>query len=283
MEVTRYYPGSIGEIIQGVAYGKELLLSCPVNLFTSVRVFESLAPVYKKNYPKCNKFMESILQSWGQEDVNNELDIEIRSEIPIGKGFASSTADITALYLSMIKLFNHEYNQQELVKQAVAIEPTDSIIFPQMTLFDYKTGKFQESLGNYIEFFVLVFEGQRTVNTIEFNFNVQANLADIEDLIPILAQSIREGNIKKLAYISSESIARNQGRMKYNILPMIQEICCKTAGLGIIGAHSGDFLGIIYNDEEVLNAALQYRNSVTGYKVYPLKAISYYSDNGKDI
>ncbi|MCJ7690695.1 MAG: kinase [Clostridiaceae bacterium] len=274
MEAVQRYPGSLGEIIQGRAYGKELLLSCPVNLFTSVMVFESFMPVHRNKYPKCKRFMKNILKSWGCIGNYDELDIEIVSEIPIGKGFASSTADITALYLSLLKLFKREYDEQELINHTVNIEPTDSIIFPEMTLFDYKKGDFKESLGAYIEFNVLVFEGEKTIDTVGFNKNVKSDLADIEDLIPNLKHAIREGNIEKLAKVSSESIFRNQYRLNYDILKVIKEIQTKTGGIGIIGAHSGDFLGIIYNENIMMKRALTYGTSIPGYKRYGLKTIA---------
>lgn len=273
MQVVQCYPGSLGEIIQGKAYGKDLLLSCPVNLFTSVMVFESFSPIHRDKYPKCKKFMKNTLESWGYKCNFDELDIKINSDIPIGKGFASSTADITALYLSLIKLFNRQYNQQELIRNAIDIEPTDSIIFPEMTLFDYKNGDFKETLGSYLEFYVLAFEGQKIVDTVEFNKNVKSDLASIDDLIPNLKNAISEGNIQQLASISTESIFRNQYRLNYNILPIIKEIQNKTGGIGIIGAHSGDFLGIIYSENIKMKSALQYNMSIPGYKQYVLKTI----------
>ena len=273
MQAVQCYPGSLGEIIQGKAYGKELLLSCPVNLFTRVMVFECILPVYRNKYPKCKKFMKNTLESWGYRLNFDHLDIKIKSDIPIGKGFASSTADITALYLSLLKLFNREYDQHELIRNAIDIEPTDSIIFPKMTLFDYKNGNFNETLGNYLEFYVLAFEGQRVIDTVEFNKNVQSDLANIDDLIPNLKQAIKEGSIQQLADISTESIFRNQYRLNYNILPIIKEIQNKTGGIGIIGAHSGDFLGIIYSENIMMKSVFDYNISVPGYKSYVLKTI----------
>ena len=217
--------------------------------------------------------MKNTLESWGYRLNFDHLDIKIKSDIPIGKGFASSTADITALYLSLLKLFNREYDQHELIRNAIDIEPTDSIIFPKMTLFDYKNGNFNETLGNYLEFYVLAFEGQRVIDTVEFNKNVQSDLANIDDLIPNLKQAIKEGSIQQLADISTESIFRNQYRLNYNILPIIKEIQNKTGGIGIIGAHSGDFLGIIYSENIMMKSVFDYNISVPGYKSYVLKTI----------
>lgn len=274
MEAIKYYPGSIGEIIQGRAFGKDILLSCPINLFTKVRVFESSDPSLKKNYPKCNNFMRNILNSWGYDGLNNKLDIEISSEIPISKGFASSTADITALYLCLTELIKKEHNEKELIRQAINIEPTDSIIFKEMTLFDYKSGSYKESIGSYLEFYILVFEGKKVIDTVEFNNNIKSPLACIDDLIPDLKKAVKEKDIIKLGSISNESILRNRHRLNYNIFKEIKKIKEITNGAGIIGAHSGDLLGIIYEDEAELKKALSYKDSITAYSGYPLKTIN---------
>ena len=49
MESQAIYPGSCGELIQGNIQGKDMLLSCPVNLFTTVKVFECKNPINRFN------------------------------------------------------------------------------------------------------------------------------------------------------------------------------------------------------------------------------------------
>ena len=272
MEATAYYPGSVGEIIQGNMRGIDVLTSCPINLYTKVKVFESSCQHNRfKNY-KANKFMFNMLKRWNYEKFIQELNIDIYSQIPIGKGFASSTADLCALYNALLKLFKRKFNEKELIEECLRLEPTDSIIFKEMTLFDYKNGTFKKTIGKYMKFYVLVFEGKTRVNTIEFNKKVLPEQKDISDLVTLLMEAVEERNLIKLAHCSTESILRNQHRLKYNFLDNIFSIMNKIDGLGVIGAHSGNCLGIILEDLEKIKYC---RNNkiLENYNTYLVKAI----------
>ncbi len=272
MEALTYYPGSIGEIIQGNYKGIDILMSCPINLFTKVRVFECNS-VKKGLNGKSIMLLENLLKKWNLEEYINKLDIEIQSNIPKGKGFASSTADLCGTYHSLIKLFNREFHEEELIRECIKIEPTDSIIFNKMTIFDYKKGIFKDSVGDYLEFYLLVFEGQNTVNTVEFNKKVSVPLSSIDDIIDDLKDGVRQKDIKKIAEVSTESIIRNQNRLKYDILWDIIRLKDITGGLGIVGAHSGDLMAVIYDDLEKAERALKKTKLLNGYKRYILKSI----------
>ena len=274
MEFTVNYPGSFGEVLQGRINKKDVLLSCPVNIYTKVKVFECNNAQSKFNNRKSAAFLQNILKLWGYEEYCKRLDIEINSQIPYGKGLASSTADLCAVYYCLLKLFNREFNEEELMEQCIKIEPTDSIIFKEMTLFDYKKGVFKQSMGKYLNYNILAFEGNKVVDTVEFNNKNLPPLSDVDDLLPILRQAIEEKNLKKLAYVSTESIVRNQKRLCYEFLQEVIDIKDKTSGLGIIGAHSGSVLGIIYEDLESLNCALKLGEKLNMCKVYPVKTLS---------
>jgi L-threonine kinase len=273
MEASACYPGSVGEIIQGSIKEKDMLVSCPVNLYSKVNVFESNNPRNKYKNEKSAQFLINILTRWGYEKYVNTIDFNICSEIPKGKGFASSTADLCALYNALLKLFIRQFNQRELIEECIAIEPTDSILFKEMTLFDYKHGNFYETLGNYPKFNILVFEGENIVNTIEFNNRTILPHKNIEDLISILKSGIIEKDIKKIGIAATESIIRNQHRLKYEFLHEIIDISSKNGGLGVIGAHSGDCLGIIFEDEEKMALVKECNKFNDVYKVYSVRTV----------
>lgn len=273
MHVKCVYPGSVGEIIQGNYNGKDILVSCPINLYTKVTLFECKKAMYKQNYKKSLRFLHSILEKWGFLNYENSLDIKISSNIPKSKGFASSTADLCALYKALIKLFHKEFSIDELICECIKIEPTDSIIFKEMTVFEYKNGIYKKKLGNYMEFYILVFEGSKIVNTVEFNNENNSKLTSVNDLMNLITKGIKEKNIEDIALASTESIMRNQYRIRYEIIDEVLKIQESTGGLGIIGAHSGDMLGIIYDDEAKIDRVLKNNINIKGYKVYKIKTI----------
>lgn len=273
MEFTVNYPGSFGEVLQGRINKKDLLLSCPVNVYTKVKVFETNSAQKKFNNEKSAEFLRNILKSWDHEAHYRNLDIEINSQIPYGKGLASSTADLCGVYYCLLKLFDRQFNEEELMKHCIKIEPTDSIIFKKMTLFDYKNGLYKKTIGDYLNYNILAFEGNKIVDTVEFNNKNLPSLSEVDDLFPILEEAIKEKNLEKLAYVSTESIVRNQKRLYYEFIQEVINIKNRTSGLGIIGAHSGNVLGIIYEDSASFDYALKLGEKLNMCKIYPVKTL----------
>ncbi|WP_446897491.1 GHMP family kinase ATP-binding protein [Clostridium sp. LBM24168] len=255
MEITAFYPGSFGEIIQGIAEDTDILVSLPINVYSKVKLFESnkntktnISGWAQKSYI----FMQNLLKAWNCEKYYSNLALNINSSIPKGKGMASSTADLCAVYRCMIRMFHKEYNEDELVEQCINVEPTDSIIFGRMTLFDYKTGLYRETLGDYFKFNILVFQGEGIVDTVEFNHDDSKQPIIVDDLIEPLRRAVYDRNLEQLLKVSTESILRNQSRLYYDFLEPVLKICRQAGGLGIIGAHSGNILGIVFSDVEKL-------------------------------
>lgn len=62
MKVTSFYPGAIGEIVQGKFKKKDVLISCPVNLMTEVTIFESMEVESLHSNLKTRKFLSSVLK-----------------------------------------------------------------------------------------------------------------------------------------------------------------------------------------------------------------------------
>ncbi|NLU06896.1 MAG: kinase [Clostridiales bacterium] len=275
MEVKAIYPGSFGEILQGKVKGRDILLSCPVNIYTKVKLTECDNPVKKINLKKSSNFLLNILKCWGYERYYKNINMEISSQIPRGKGLASSTADLCAVYYSLIEMFHRKFSERELIRNCVKVEPTDSIIFRKMTLFDYKHGKYKYILGDYLPYNILAFEGQRTIDTVEFNNKKLPDLSDVDDLVPILKEAVLEKNLGKLACVSTESIVRNQKRLYYDFLDRIMDIKSRTSGLGVIGAHSGNALGIIYGDKEKIDFGEKFSKNLKlkNIKIYKVKAL----------
>jgi L-threonine kinase len=274
MEFTTKYPGSFGEVLQGRVEHRDVLLSCPVNIYTNVKILESTSPKNKFKWEKAAAFLGNILTKWDYKNYIDDLDIDIFSNIPYGKGMASSTADLCGVYYCLLKMFKKEFNQEELIEQCIKIEPTDSIIFNEMTIFDYKKGIYKEKIGPYFKYNILAFEGEKTVDTLEFNNKKLPTLSKVDDLFEVLREAIKEKNLKKLAYVSTESIIRNQKRLYYDWVQYVMNVKDETSGLGIMGAHSGNVLGIIYDDDEKFNYAVEFAKKLSGYKIYPVQTLN---------
>ena len=108
---------SFGELIQGSTEQNRYLISLPVNFKSYSKVKIKLSSKINNSfvnckYSKCKVLAEYLIPKFISK-FNFWADIEIKSEIPHGKGISSSTADMNATLNALINAFglviNNEY------------------------------------------------------------------------------------------------------------------------------------------------------------------------------
>ncbi len=135
-------PASCGELIQGWILGSEKLVSCPVDWYSTVEV-ETGVP-RKDERPLSRAMVDQLLAHWGYPPaLSQQIRITLHSTIPVAKGMASSTADIAATAVATANHLGHLLDEPTLARLCVALEPTDSTLFRQLTLFDHNTAATQ--------------------------------------------------------------------------------------------------------------------------------------------
>jgi L-threonine kinase len=259
--------GSCGEVIQGFIGGRELLVSCPVDLYSEVVLRDVPYSCIDQGHKKSRKALEKTFEFFGlpREDTY-QIEIQIDSSIPVGKGMASSTADIVATVKASAVFLGKRINPEEVAKIALSIEPTDSVCFHGLTLFDHLKGEVVEPLGKAPPLNVLVLEPPEVLDTLKFR---EVDYSEIkrkdqprlERALRLLKEGIRTQNsllIGEAATISS--IANEKVLEKPDLLAIIR--CAKEAkAVGVNVAHSGTVIGILidkaYTDAEVVKAALE--------------------------
>ena len=95
----KYYgicPASCGEFVQGVMDRAEYLCSYAVDLYSTAEVEEKLNNI-NLGPLKSRKAIEAVFKKFNiPVEESKNISLKIRSKIPVGKGMASSTADIGA-------------------------------------------------------------------------------------------------------------------------------------------------------------------------------------------
>jgi L-threonine kinase len=98
-----------------------------------------------------------------------EIRIDICSTIPVAKGMASSTADIAATAVATAHHLGHPLDEATLARLCVSLEPTDSTLFRQLTLFDHNTAATQIACGSQPQLDLLVLESPATLLTTDYH------------------------------------------------------------------------------------------------------------------
>ncbi|MEH6942877.1 GHMP family kinase ATP-binding protein [Bacillus sp. JJ722] len=259
MKVTAKCPASCGELMQGWIEGGEKLVSYPINWYSEVTL--ELEHTFILNNPRHSKAWRAFYTTCKYYDVSiNSLppiSLTIASTIPVAKGMASSTADIAATVAATARLLGYKITSHELAKICLSMEPTDSTIFPNLTLFDHLCGEVIVESSWSPRFGVLVLEPLDILITEEFHKNdykaiYQKQAHQLEEAYLLYKQAIEERSLLKLGQAATISATANQVILPKPKFNEILEIVDTVDLLGINVAHSGTVIGVLY-DEEMMN------------------------------
>lgn len=161
-------PASCGELIQGWILGSEKLVSCPVDWYSTVEVDYGSPRADER--PLARAMVDRLLSYWRYPaELGKEIRIDICSTIPVAKGMASSTADIAATAVATAHHLGHPLDEPTLARLCVSLEPTDSTLFRQLTLFDHNTAATQIACGSQPQLDLLVLESPATLLTTDYH------------------------------------------------------------------------------------------------------------------
>ena len=245
----KYYgicPASCGEFVQGVMDRAEYLCSYAVDLYSTAEVEEKLNNI-NLGPLKSRKAIEAVFKKFNiPVEESKNISLKIRSKIPVGKGMASSTADIGATIGATLGLIKKELSSEEIAKLASTIEPTDSIYIEKNSIFNPLNGEVIRYLGNVKDLRVVILEPNSTLNTMRIRKtpNYKKIKTQNKEIIKIsfslLEEGIKSNDMHKIGKASTfRSIHKKEG------LEKIIEISKNYGAYGVNVAHSGTVVGIL--------------------------------------
>lgn len=283
MEVVVRCPASCGELLQGMMNGKEMLVSYPVNLYSTVKIGIHQNKTHHRiqMYPKVYNVLQYFLKYIGEKSLQLEqIEVQVNSNIPIGKGMASSTADIAAAVYALAELMQYPITEEVLARTALSVEPTDSTLFRNLTLLDHLNGTYIETLGSMPKCNVLVLEGQGVIETVSFRNDKEylSRVKNRDAALKILKKGIETKDLRLIGQAATESSLLNQDLLNKPYLENLIEITKQYNALGVSVAHSGTVCGVLYDDStdiEKLKKTVQHKLSPTYFnKMYNLHTVN---------
>lgn len=246
-------PGTCGEFLQGSIDGQNFLVTCPINRYSYAlsQVAHPLSSCHLSLQPKAELARRKVLDFLGIPEKKAPA-IYVRSEIPQGKGMASSSADISVAAMATALACGRELSFQELEKIALSIEPSDAAFYPSVIQFDYLKGRISRSLGTCPAMTIMIFDEGGIIDTVAFN-----GRPDLPELIrekePLIRESLKifkEGmafhDIGKIGQACTISSFANQRILYKRPLYEFHEIGQNYSSTGTIIAHSGTVMGLLF-------------------------------------
>lgn len=250
-------PGSIGELIQGIWEGREVLISLTIDRFSEMEA--DLVDIVDPNswedmqkLWKCKRAMELILQEWGLEEISNKIVFRRRHSLPEGKGYASSTADIAALLAALALLVERGLCEEDIARIALKIEPSDGIVFSKMCIFDHLEGtilvrfpvpRYLGVIGVELPGFLDTLSVDRHMMRIQW----EKHRKDLSEAFNFAQRGLEENDLSLLGRAATLSSWIAQSFLPEPIFEKLIEICSSIGGLGVNRAHTGKAFGILFD------------------------------------
>lgn len=247
--------GTFGELLQGVGVdGQDFLVTLPITRF-STATFVSVPSlpcltVSPSKKQKSRRLARLMLQHYGLP-MGGILELE--SDIPLGKGMASSSADLVATARAIDNCFGVCTSPEQLQSFMRQIEPTDGVMYEGCVSFYHREVALSEYLGHLPDLTIVSIDEGGEVDTIEFNKSTkhftQEEKQEYDLLRQKIAHAIRSQDIQMIGQIATRSAILNQKHSKKHYLEYMLAICQDLEGLGVVVAHSGTCLGILLSPQ----------------------------------
>lgn len=243
---TARVPGACGELWQGTLDGEQpALVTCPIDWYSLVSLTKASGLILAGLDDKARKALYAFRR--GVFGVSASL----MSTIPQAKGMGSSTADISAVIYAAARFYEEELSPREVAEIAISIEPSDSLMFPGLALFDHRGGKIYEDLTPKlfpdIGIIVLGFPGE--VDTLAYNADYQSEKLremriDHAEALYAVKCGLRHNRPEDIGYGATLS-ARTHQRILYK--PYLETVIelSRSFAIGVCAAHSGTVLGVL--------------------------------------
>ena len=250
--------GTFGELLQGVLSGqeREFLVTLPIARYSTAR-FTALPGsreicVYPSHKEKSRRLAEKLMRIFGLDSGGL---LYLQSELPAGKGCASSSADMVATALAIQSAFGVSISRASLARVMSGIEPSDGVMYRGIVSFYHREGVLRKFLGYLPSLTIAGFDEGGQVDTVEFNGRSKpfgrARRAEYENLLLGTERAVARGDLRSLGEISTRSAILNQDVLPKSHLDLLLDMRRRYEALGVVIAHSGTHLGLLLGPDSL--------------------------------
>lgn len=247
--------GSCGELLQGVLPdGRDFLVTLPIRQ-GSTAVFEPgpdsgvvTVPAHKT---KARRLAEAMLAR--SPEVGGGR-LTLHSELPEGKGLASSSADLVATARAIADAGARSITAAEIEDELRAIEPSDGVMYPGPVAFCHREVRLLARLAPPPPLTIVLGDEGGAIDTVEFNRRPKpftaADRREYARLLDRLRGALADRDPVAIGAVSTRSAVLNDRLRPRPHLPALRAAATDIEALGVIIAHSGTTAGILLADDD---------------------------------
>jgi uncharacterized protein involved in propanediol utilization len=243
--------GSFGELLQGALpeHGP-FLVTLPIELRARARFVADESSrglrVRPESSWKSLQLAEALLRRYALP-VRGELTLE--SEIPRGKGLASSTADLVATYRAIASF--HRLPQELAVVEALLreIEPSDGVMHESVVAYQHREARLIERLGAVPPLALVAVDEGGEIETLAHNRREPGysrnEIDEYSALLTRLRNAFRDGDLAAIGAVATRSAEMNQRILPKRALGAMIGVAAAVGALGVVAAHSGTYVALL--------------------------------------
>jgi len=243
--------GTFGELLQGALEpNQDFLVTLPIARWSTARI--TLVPGHTELRVEPAVKLKALQVARAMLDrhgISHGGTLVLASELPEGKGMASSSADLVATVRAVGDAIGMPPTAEETESYLREVEPTDGLMYRDVVAFRHREVRLHRVLGPVPPLTIVGIDEGGQVDTVAFNASrpviAPAHRREYHTLLDELGTALADGDLATIGRIATRSAVLNQERCYKSNLDRINEICRDVGGLGIVVAHSGTMVGIV--------------------------------------
>lgn len=251
LRATGQCRGTFGELMQGVLPGgRHFLVTLPVNLMSIVEFQVTDGPAVVCNIACRTKACRAAQDYLRLHDLPPGGRLHFQSVFPAGKGLASSSADMVAVIRATARAHGREAGAGTIESILRGIEPTDGVMYDGIVSFYHREVKLDEQLGETPELMIVGTDRGGECDTIEFNRTrcavSSALCSEYHALLDDMKSAARAADLRRIGEVATRSCEISQAFNPHPHIGHLRALKEETGALGMVAAHSGTYIGLLY-------------------------------------
>lgn len=245
--------GSFGELLQGALPGEDqdFLVTLPIRRWSraTFRASSGTCGDVRVLPPEKAKAREAARRTLAMCGLPRAGWLTVTSELPEGKGLASSTADMVAAVRAVCAAHGWTVRPPAIERLLRGIEPADGVMYAGVVAYHHRQVRLRRWLGALPNLAILAVDEGGAVDTLAFN-RLPRRFApeDKEEYSALLSRmerALSAGDLAEVGRISTRSAELHQRWLPKRRLADVLAISDEIGGLGVGVAHSGTCLGVL--------------------------------------
>ena len=244
--------GSFGELLQGALPGEDLdfLVTLPIRRWSHATFRASPESgevcVIPPEKTKAREVARRTLAMCGLPPGGL---LTVTSQLPEGKGLASSTADMVAAVRAVCAAHGWAARPPAIERLLRGIEPSDGVMYAGVVAYHHRQVRLRRRLGPLPDLAILAVDEGGAVDTLAFNRLPRRFAAEDKEeyaaLLSRMEQALATRDVAEVGRISTRSAQLHQRRLPKRRLDDVLAVSEEVGGLGVGVTHSGTCLGIL--------------------------------------